>query len=153
GRGAGRAPRVRPRRRRAPVRPRPRRARGVDGGGPQARGRHLPGALRADAGVALPLVRVRPPLPGAGPMSLVAQLEVGQPVEGVYAVRQKERRLTRRGDPYLALTLADASGAIGAFVFDQPDFFAESFEAGDRVRVAGQVIARGGRPAVRVRHL
>jgi len=86
-------------------------------------------------------------------MSLVAQLEVGQPVEGVYAVRQKERRLTRRGDPYLALTLADASGAIGAFVFDQPDFFAEGFEAGDRVRVAGQVIARGGRPAVRVRHL
>jgi len=86
-------------------------------------------------------------------MSLVAQLEVGQPVEGVFAVRQKERRLSRRGDPYLALTLADASGAIGAFVFDQPDFFAESFEAGDRVRVAGQVIARGGRPTVRVRHL
>ena len=80
-------------------------------------------------------------------------LEVGQPVEGVFAVRKKERRLSRQGDAYLALTLADASGAIGAFVFDQPDFFAAQFEAGDRVRVAGQVIQRQGRPVVRVRHI
>lgn len=86
-------------------------------------------------------------------MSTIVSLEVGQPVEGVYAVRRKERRLSRQGDPYLALTLADASGAIGAFVFDQADFFAEQFETGDRVRVAGQVVARQGRPAVRVRHL
>ena len=85
--------------------------------------------------------------------SNVSALEVGQPVEGVYAVRKKERRLSRQGDPYLALTLADASGAIGAFVFDQPDFFAAQFEAGDRVRVAGQVIQRQGRPVVRVRHI
>lgn len=85
--------------------------------------------------------------------SSVSGLEVGQPVEGVYAVRKKERRLSRQGDPYLVLTLADASGAIGAFVFDQPDFFAAQFEAGDRVRVAGQVIQRQGRPVVRVRHI
>ena len=85
--------------------------------------------------------------------SNVSGLEVGQPVEGVYAVRKKERRLSRQGDPYLALTLADAGGAIGAFVFDQPDFFAAQFESGDRVRVAGQVIQRQGRPAVRVRHI
>jgi 3'-5' exoribonuclease len=83
----------------------------------------------------------------------VATLEVGQPVEGVFAVRKKERRLSRQGDAYLALTLADASGAIGAFVFDQPDFFAAQFETGDRVRVAGQVIQRQGRPVVRVRHI
>jgi len=86
-------------------------------------------------------------------MTTVATLEVGQPVEGIYAVRKKERRLSRQGDPYLALTLADASGAIGAFVFDQADFFAGQFESGDRVRVAGQVIQRQGRPVVRVRHI
>jgi 3'-5' exoribonuclease len=86
-------------------------------------------------------------------MSAIAGLDVGQPVEGVYAVRRKERRLSRQGDPYLALTLADASGAIGAFVFDQADFFAGQFESGDRVRVAGQVIQRQGRPVVRVRHI
>jgi 3'-5' exoribonuclease len=86
-------------------------------------------------------------------MSAVATLEVGQPVEGVYAVRKKERRLSRQGDAYLALTLGDASGAIGAFVFDQADFFAGQFETGDRVRVAGQVVQRQGRPVVRVRHI
>ena len=86
-------------------------------------------------------------------MSAIAGLQVGQPVEGVYAVRRKERRLSRQGDAYLALTLADASGAIGAFVFDQPDFFAARFDTGDRVRVAGQVIERQGRPVVRVRHI
>jgi 3'-5' exoribonuclease len=86
-------------------------------------------------------------------VSQIAGLEVGQPVEGVYAVRHKERRLSRQGNPFLALTLADASGAIGAYVFDQPDFFAEQFDTGDRVRVAGQVIARQGKPAVRVRHI
>ncbi len=86
-------------------------------------------------------------------MSAVATLEVGQPVEGVYAVRKKERRLSRQGDPYLALTLADGSGAIGAFVFDQADYFAGQFDAGDRVRVAGQVIQRQGRPVVRIRHI
>lgn len=83
----------------------------------------------------------------------VANLEVGSPVEGVYAVRKKERRLSRQGDPYLVVTLSDASGAIPGYVFDQADYFAGQFEEGDRVRVAGQVVARSGRPSVRIRHL
>ncbi len=83
----------------------------------------------------------------------VATMEVGQPVEGVFAVRSKERRLSRQGSAYLAVTLADATGAIAGYVFDQADFFDGQFAAGDRVRVAGQVIARGGRPALRIRHL
>jgi 3'-5' exoribonuclease len=86
-------------------------------------------------------------------MSLISTLEVGSPVEGLYAVRDKERRLSRRGEPFLMLTLADASGAIRAFVFDEPDFFGSQFETGDRLRVAGQVVARDGRPAIRIRHL
>ena len=86
-------------------------------------------------------------------MSLISSLEVGSPVEGLYAVRDKERRLSRRGEPFLLLTLADASGAVRAFVFDEPDFFGEQFETGDRLRVAGQVVARDGRPAIRIRHL
>lgn len=83
----------------------------------------------------------------------VANLEVGAPVEGVFAVRKKERRLSRQGDPYLVVTLADATGAIPGYVFEQADFFAEQFAVGDRVRVAGQVVARGGRASVRIRHL
>ena len=87
-------------------------------------------------------------------MSAIATMEAGRPVEGVYAVRRKERRLSRQGDPYLSLTLADASGAIRAVLFDEPDYFAGRFSAGDRVRVTGQVVARAGRPPeVVVRHL
>lgn len=83
----------------------------------------------------------------------VATMEVGQPVEGVFAVRSKDRRLSRQGSAYLAVTLADATGAIAGYVFDQADFFDGQFAVGDRVRVAGQVIARSGKPALRIRHL
>jgi len=37
-------------------------------------------------------------------------LEPGRPVEGVFAVRRKERRMSRKGSPYLALTLGDPAG-------------------------------------------
>ena len=87
-------------------------------------------------------------------MSAIANLEAGRPVEGVYAVRRKERRLSRQGQPYLSLTLADASGAIRAVLFDEPDYFAGRFAEGDRVRVTGQVTARPGRPPeLVVRHV
>jgi hypothetical protein len=38
-------------------------------------------------------------------------------VEGVFAVRRKERRMSRKGSPYLALTLGDATGTISAVIF------------------------------------
>lgn len=86
-------------------------------------------------------------------MTEIASLEAGRPVEGVYAVRRKERRLSRQGTPFLALTLADATGAVPAMVFDQPDYFAEQFEVGDRIRVAGRVGGRDGRLQITVSHL
>lgn len=86
-------------------------------------------------------------------MTALATLRAGQPVEGVYAVRRKERRLTRQGSPFLALTLADATAAVPAMIFDQADFFGEQFEEGDRVRIAGRVGERGGRVQITVSHL
>lgn len=86
-------------------------------------------------------------------MSTIASLQAGQPVEGVYAVRRKERRLSRQGAPFLALTLADATGALPAMIFDQADYFGGQFEEGDRVRVAGRVGGREGRLQITVSHL
>ena len=86
-------------------------------------------------------------------MTPLGSLEPGAPMEGVYAVRRKERRLSRQGRPFLALTLADASGAVPAVVFDEPDYFAGQFEEGDRVRVTGRVGERDGRRNVVVSHL
>lgn len=83
----------------------------------------------------------------------MATLEPGRPVEGVFAVRRKERRMSRKGSPYLALTLGDATGTIPAVIFDEPDWFAAQFEEGDRVRVTGEVTDRGGRSVLRVRSL
>ena len=86
-------------------------------------------------------------------MTLLAAIRGGTPIEGVYAVRRKERRLSRQGRPFLALTLADASGSVRAVVLDEPDFFGGQFEEGDRIRVAGRVSERAGRPEVLVSHL
>lgn len=86
-------------------------------------------------------------------MTPISSLEAGSAVEGVYAVRRKERRLSRQGRPFLALTLADATGSVSAVVFDEADYFAAQFEEGDRVRVTGRVTERDGRPRVVVGHL
>ena len=47
-------------------------------------------------------------------MTPISSFASGDPVEGVFAVRRKERRLSRQGRPFLALTLSDASGAVPA---------------------------------------
>ena len=86
-------------------------------------------------------------------MTPLGSIEAGSPLEGVYAVRRKERRLSRQGRPFLALTLADATGAVPAVVFDEPDFFAAQFEEGDRVRVTGRVSEREGRHRIVVSSL
>jgi 3'-5' exoribonuclease len=86
-------------------------------------------------------------------MTAISTLEAGRPVEGVYAVRRKERRLTRAGKPFLALTLADSSGALPAMLFDEVDFFAGQFDEGDRVRVAGRVVEHSGRLQITLSHV
>jgi 3'-5' exoribonuclease len=86
-------------------------------------------------------------------MTSISSLSSGSAVEGVYAVRRKERRLSRQGRPFLALTLADATGSVPAVVFDEADYFGEQFAEGDRVRVTGRVTERDGRPRVVVSHL
>ncbi len=86
-------------------------------------------------------------------MTPVSSMEAGTAVEGVYAVRRKERRLSRQGRPFLALTLADATGSVAAVVFDEADYFGAQFEEGDRIQVSGRVSERDGRPRVVVGHL
>ena len=86
-------------------------------------------------------------------MTPISSFESGGAVEGVYAVRHKERRLSRQGRPFLSLTLADATGSVAAVVFDEADYFAAQFEEGDRVRHTGRVTERDGRPRVVVSHL
>ena len=86
-------------------------------------------------------------------MTAIATLEAGRPVEGIYAVRRKERRLTRAGKAFLSVTLADSTGSVAAMLFDEVDFFAAQFEEGDRVRVAGRVTEHSGRLQITLSHV
>jgi 3'-5' exoribonuclease len=70
------------------------------------------------------------------------ELEDGQRVEGVFAVRERELRRKRNGDPWLRLLLGDASGVAEAISWEDaeerhrlsasPVFVAGVFEVSDR---------------------
>ena len=49
-------------------------------------------------------------MPGPERRPAARELEDGQRVEGAYAVRERELRRKRNGEPWLKLTLGDASG-------------------------------------------
>jgi 3'-5' exoribonuclease len=57
------------------------------------------------------------------PLERVAlgDLEDGQRVRGVYAVRQRELRRKRNGEPWLRLSVGDASGAAEAVCWEQAE--------------------------------
>ena len=78
-------------------------------------------------------------------MTPISSLEAGAAVEGVYAVRRKERRLSRQGRPFLALTLADATGSVPAVVFDEADYFGGPVRGG-RPRAGDRAGHRARRP-------
>src|SRR5262249_13868655 len=49
------------------------------------------------------------------------ELEDGQRVEGVYAVRDRELRRKRDGEPCVKLTLGDAGGSVEAVAWDEAE--------------------------------
>jgi len=70
---------------------------------------------------------------------LIQDLREGQHVSQCFLVKQKTRRATRAGDPYLEILLADRSGTIAARAWaDATQRFATQFEEGDFVFVQGR---------------
>ncbi len=57
----------------------------------------------------------------AEPRVALADLEDGQRVRGVYAVRERELRRKRNGEPWLRLGLGDASGAVEAVCWEEAE--------------------------------
>jgi 3'-5' exoribonuclease len=86
-------------------------------------------------------------------MATIDSFTPGTAIEGTYGVRRADRRLSRKGRPFLDVTLGDATGAIRGVVLDQPDFFAERFSVGDTVRVTGRVSERGGKTELLIDHI
>jgi 3'-5' exoribonuclease len=69
----------------------------------------------------------------------VAELRVGDEVDGVFACTRKDRLQAKTGSSYLAVELRDRTGAIPARAFRDADFLAGRFDRGDLVRASGRV--------------
>ena len=67
----------------------------------------------------------------------LGELEDGQRVRGVYAVRQRELRRKRNGEPWLRLVLGDASGAAEAVAWEDAEALYALAAPGTAVEVGG----------------
>jgi 3'-5' exoribonuclease len=65
------------------------------------------------------------------------ELEDGQRVKGVYAVRQRELRRKRNGEPWLRLVLGDASGTAEAVAWEDAEALYAIAAPGTAVEVGG----------------
>lgn len=72
--------------------------------------------------------RVRVPL---------SELEDGQRVRGVYAVRERELRRKRNGDPWLRLSVGDASGSAEAVCWEDAEARYALCASGSAIHVSG----------------
>lgn len=82
----------------------------------------------------------------------VNELAEGSRVDSAFALRSKQVRSARTGEPYLSLELADRTGQIAAVCF-RPSRDASSVPVGSVVRVRGTVTSYRGTKRVNVSEL
>jgi 3'-5' exoribonuclease len=73
----------------------------------------------------------------AEPRVPLAEMEDGQRVRGVYAVRERELRRKRNGEPWLRLSLGDSSGAAEAVSWEDAEALYALCAKGSAVHVTG----------------
>jgi 3'-5' exoribonuclease len=73
----------------------------------------------------------------APPRVPLRELQDGQGVSGVYAVRERELRRKRNGDPWLRLTLVDASGSAEAVCWEDAEELYAQAPPGSAIFVSG----------------
>lgn len=66
---------------------------------------------------------------------LVSEIKENQKVDSAFLVKSKSHATGKTGKPYIYLKLADKTGEIKAYIWDNIDKFANSFEIGDIVKV------------------
>lgn len=79
------------------------------------------------------------PGPSAAAEGGVVALQPGKPLVGRFAIARKDRQISRKGTPYLAVELRDRTGTIPARVFREADRLGARFDRGDAVEVRGRV--------------
>lgn len=76
--------------------------------------------------------------------SFIKDIQDGQPVKGVYLVKEMNRAETKAGKPYLMLTIMDATGEIAGRVWENADKFLAESSAGAIISLTGQAQAYKG---------
>lgn len=71
------------------------------------------------------------------PHQWVKDIREEDQVHGIYLVQTKRRGLTKRGDPFLSITLVDRTGEIEAKVWEEVEAISPLFHEGDVVDVTG----------------
>ena len=74
---------------------------------------------------------------GAAPRVPLREFEDGRRVKGVYAVRERELRRKRNGEPWLRLVLGDASGGTEAVAWEDAEALHALAAPGAAVHIAG----------------
>lgn len=92
-----------------------------------------------EAAASGPLAAAPAAAPVAAEVTGVAALQPGRPLAGRFAVARKDRQISRKGTPYLALELRDRTGSIPARIFREADALGARFERGDAIEVRGKV--------------
>ncbi|MDO8602607.1 MAG: HD domain-containing protein [Candidatus Omnitrophota bacterium] len=69
----------------------------------------------------------------------INDLKEGETVESVYLVREKSFDITKKGDPYIALELADKTGMVDCRKWDALKSLFDSFSVDDFVKVKAKV--------------
>ena len=67
----------------------------------------------------------------------LGELEDGQRISGVYAVRERELRRKRNGDPWLRLSVGDASGTAEAVCWEEAEVLFALCCTGSPVHISG----------------
>ncbi len=66
---------------------------------------------------------------------LVSDIEDNQKVESIFLVKSKSQATGKTGKPYIYLKLADKTGEIKGYVWDNAEKFSPLFEVGDIVKI------------------
>lgn len=83
----------------------------------------------------------------------VKDIQIGQAAAGVFLVARKQAGVGRTEKPFLRLTLQDRTGQLDARVWENVEEISSLFEAGDKVRVEGQVGSFQGKPQLTIEKL
>lgn len=74
---------------------------------------------------------------GQAPHLWVKNIKVDDQVRGLYLAKVKRVGLTKKGEPFLSITLSDHTGEIEARVWERADEFSSVFVEGDILEVEG----------------